>query len=75
MMFLCTGSKPIVPAINGLEKVTYYTSDTILKLDQLPKSIAIIGGGYSARARQEEARTQTYCVREQAESKLTKKVG
>jgi dihydrolipoamide dehydrogenase len=48
MMFLCTGSKPIVPAINGLEKVTYYTSDTILKLDHLPKSIAIIGGGYIA---------------------------
>ena len=48
MMFLCTGSKPIVPAINGLEKVTYYTSDTILKLDHLPKSMAIIGGGYIA---------------------------
>ncbi len=48
MIFLCTGSKPIIPAINGLEKVTYLTSDTILKLDRLPKSTAIIGGGYIA---------------------------
>lgn len=48
MIFLCTGSKPIIPAINGIEKVAYHTSDTILKLDHLPKSIAIIGGGYIA---------------------------
>jgi dihydrolipoamide dehydrogenase len=48
MIFLCCGSKPNVPAIAGLESVHYLTSDTILKLDRLPKSIAIIGGGYIA---------------------------
>jgi dihydrolipoamide dehydrogenase len=48
MIFLCCGSKPIMPAIDGLENVPYLTSDTILKLDRLPKSIAIIGGGYVA---------------------------
>jgi mycothione reductase len=48
MIFLCCGSKPIIPAIAGLEDVPYLTSDTILKLDRLPKSIAIIGGGYIA---------------------------
>jgi mycothione reductase len=48
MIFLCCGSKPIIPAITGLEGVPYLTSDTILKLDRLPKSIAIIGGGYIA---------------------------
>jgi len=48
MIFLCTGSKPMIPQIDGLEKVAYLTSDTILKLDQLPKSIVIIGGGYIA---------------------------
>jgi mycothione reductase len=48
MILLCTGSKPMIPRINGLEKVTYLTSDTLLKLDRLPKSTAIIGGGYIA---------------------------
>jgi dihydrolipoamide dehydrogenase len=48
MIFLCTGSKPMIPQIDGLEEVAYLTSDTILKLDRLPKSIVIIGGGYIA---------------------------
>jgi mycothione reductase len=48
MIFLCTGSKPLIPPIDGLQGVKYYTSDTILSIDQLPKSIAIIGGGYIA---------------------------
>jgi len=48
MIFLCTGSKPQIPPIDGLQEVGYLTSDTILKLTKLPKSIAIIGGGYIA---------------------------
>jgi dihydrolipoamide dehydrogenase len=48
MIFLCTGSKPVIPPIEGLEKVGYLTSDTLLKLNRLPESIAIIGGGYIA---------------------------
>ncbi len=48
MIFLCTGSKPTIPPIKGIENINYYTSDTILKLDRLPKSIVIIGGGYIA---------------------------
>ena len=48
LIFLCCGSKPVIPAIGGLESVPYLTSDTILKLDSLPKSVAIIGGGYIA---------------------------
>lgn len=46
MIFLCTGSKPLIPKIKGLENTKYLTSDTVLKLDELPKSVAIIGGGY-----------------------------
>jgi len=46
MIFLCTGSKPIIPPIKGLEGITYHTSDTILAMDRLPESIAIVGGGY-----------------------------
>jgi mycothione reductase len=48
MIFLCTGSKPVMPPIKGLEKVGYLTSDTVLKMNRLPDSIAIAGGGYIA---------------------------
>ncbi len=48
MIFLCLGSKIIIPPIQGLEAVGYLTSDSVLKLTTLPKSLAIIGGGYIA---------------------------
>ena len=48
MIFLCIGSKTIVPPINGLDKINYHTSDSVLKLTKLPESIAVIGGGYIA---------------------------
>jgi len=48
MIFLCTGSKPIIPPIKGLDEVGYLTSDTVLSMNQLPRSLAIVGGGYIA---------------------------
>jgi dihydrolipoamide dehydrogenase len=48
LIFLGAGSKPTIPKIDGLDNVKYYTSDTFLKIDVLPKSTAIIGGGYIA---------------------------
>ncbi len=48
MIILCTGSKPTVPPIKNLEKIDYLTSDTILNINELPKSIVIVGGGYIA---------------------------
>lgn len=48
MIFLCCGSKTFIPPIEGLEKVKYHTSDTILGLTTLPRSMAIVGGGYIA---------------------------
>ncbi len=48
MIILCIGSKPLIPRIIGIENVDYHTSDTILKINKLPRSIAIIGGGYIA---------------------------
>jgi len=47
-IFLCTGSRPLVPEIKGLDEVRYYTSDTILNLREVPPRIAILGGGYIA---------------------------
>src|SRR5919109_1452580 len=48
MIFLCTGSKLIIPPIKGLQEITYHTSDSILTIDRLPESIVIVGGGYIA---------------------------
>ena len=48
LILLCTGSRPLIPSIPGLEEVGYLTSDTMLNLTSLPKSVAIIGGGYIA---------------------------
>ncbi|MCZ7356757.1 MAG: dihydrolipoyl dehydrogenase [Candidatus Methanoperedens sp.] len=48
MIFLCTGSRPIIPPVKGLVESGYLTSDTVLKMEELPASIAIIGGGYIA---------------------------
>ncbi len=47
-IFLCLGSRTMIPKIKGIEESGYITSDTILKLTRLPKSVVIIGGGYVA---------------------------
>ena len=47
-IFLCTGSKPFIPPIPGLEKAGHLTSDTVLELNELPRRLVIIGGGYIA---------------------------
>jgi len=48
MIILCTGSKPLIPPIKGLEEAGYHTSDSVLRMNKLPTSIVIIGGGYIA---------------------------
>jgi len=48
MIFLCTGSKPKIPPIKGIETVGYHTNISALRITELPKSIVIVGGGYIA---------------------------
>lgn len=48
MIFLCTGSRPAIPSVKGLEEAGYLTSDTVLGLVECPKRLAILGGGYIA---------------------------
>ena len=45
---LATGSRPSVPPINGLAGVPYVTSDTVMRLPKLPRSMIVLGGGYIA---------------------------
>jgi mycothione reductase len=47
-IFLCIGSRTLIPEVKGLEETGYLTSDEVLKLKSLPESVAVIGGGYIA---------------------------
>lgn len=45
-MIIATGSQPNVPDITGIDQVPFLTSTTALELEQLPKSLLVIGAGY-----------------------------
>lgn len=45
-VIIATGAAPSLPPIPGIESVPYLTSTTALELEELPKSLLIIGGGY-----------------------------
>jgi mycothione reductase len=45
---LAAGSRPVIPPVPGLDGVPYHTSDTIMRLDRLPESMVVLGGGYIA---------------------------
>lgn len=47
-VILAAGARPVIPPIPGLDRVPYHTSDTVMRLDELPSRLAIIGGGYIA---------------------------
>ena len=45
---LGAGSRVVPPDIKGLNDVDYHTSDTVMRLERLPASMIILGGGYVA---------------------------
>lgn len=45
---IAAGARPVIPEIEGLDTVGYHTSDTIMRLDELPERLLILGGGYVA---------------------------
>ncbi len=52
-ILIATGSRPVLPPIEGLEEVPYLTSDLLtnsetMELTECPKSLLIVGGGYIA---------------------------
>ena len=52
-ILIATGSRPVLPDIDGLRDVPYLTSDLLtndepMELCELPHSLIIIGGGYIA---------------------------
>ncbi|MEV5412138.1 mycothione reductase [Thermopolyspora sp. NPDC052614] len=45
---LAAGASPNIPPIPGLAEVPYHTSDTILRIRELPRSLIVLGGGFIA---------------------------
>ncbi|MDD2943548.1 MAG: FAD-dependent oxidoreductase [bacterium] len=42
---VASGARPLVPNMPGLDKVEYFTSDTIWNLRQRPEKMVVLGGG------------------------------
>src|SRR5262249_42569055 len=47
-IFINTGAKPVIPAIDGLNRVPSLDSTSIMELDAVPEHLLIVGGGYIA---------------------------
>jgi pyruvate/2-oxoglutarate dehydrogenase complex dihydrolipoamide dehydrogenase (E3) component len=45
-IFINAGTSPFIPPIEGLDEVSYLDSTSIMELADVPKHLAIIGGGY-----------------------------
>jgi pyruvate/2-oxoglutarate dehydrogenase complex dihydrolipoamide dehydrogenase (E3) component len=45
-IFINTGARPSIPAIDGLDPARTLTSTTIMELDAVPEHLIILGGGY-----------------------------
>ncbi len=47
-ILIATGASPFVPDIPGLAQVAYLTNETAFELEDLPKSMLVLGGRYIA---------------------------
>jgi pyruvate/2-oxoglutarate dehydrogenase complex dihydrolipoamide dehydrogenase (E3) component len=45
-VFINTGTRPHVPALEGLEAAGYLTNATALQLSEVPAHLVVLGGGY-----------------------------
>jgi mycothione reductase len=45
---LATGARPVIPVSIAESGVSFHTSNTVMRLDELPASMVIVGGGYIA---------------------------
>lgn len=47
-IIIATGSEAVIPRIEGIETISYLTNKEAFELDELPETLAIVGGGYIA---------------------------
>ncbi|NHN54565.1 mycothione reductase [Calidifontibacter sp. DB0510] len=45
---IATGARPVIPEVIRASGVRYYTNDDVMRLDELPASMVILGGGFIA---------------------------
>jgi mycothione reductase len=45
---IATGSRAVIPDVIASGDVAYHTSDTVMRIDELPQRAIIVGGGYIA---------------------------
>lgn len=45
---IASGARPLIPPIEGLDRVSYLTNRNIFELELLPRSVVVVGGGYIA---------------------------
>ena len=45
---IAAGARPMIPAVPGLDTVAFHTSDSIMRVDQIPDHLIILGGGFIA---------------------------
>lgn len=43
---IASGARPAVPSVPGLDKVKYHTYKTVFGIEEQPRSVVILGGGY-----------------------------
>ncbi|MFP3607133.1 FAD-dependent oxidoreductase, partial [Paraburkholderia sp. SIMBA_053] len=47
-IFINTGTRAVIPKLEGLERIRYHRNSTLLDLTDLPAHLAIVGGSYIA---------------------------
>lgn len=45
-IFIDTGTRPEIPNIAGMDSIPYLTNITIMELQEVPKHLLVLGGGY-----------------------------
>lgn len=45
---IATGSRPVLPDVPGLDQVPFHTSDTVMRIDDVPGRVLVLGGGFVA---------------------------
>ena len=45
-IFINTGTRPVIPRIDGLDGVGYLTNATLMQVTALPEHLLVLGGGY-----------------------------
>jgi pyruvate/2-oxoglutarate dehydrogenase complex dihydrolipoamide dehydrogenase (E3) component len=46
LIFLNVGARPLVPDMPGVDSTPFLTSTSILELEELPRHLVVVGGGY-----------------------------